>query len=63
MSHDLFKLLATAAVLLILIGRFLLRLRGLEGDARDRALKKGLSGELLAIAAVAGLFLYLLLTR
>ena len=61
MSHNLFKLLATAAVLLILMGRFYLRLRRLDGDARDRALKTGLSGELLAIAGVAALFVYLLL--
>jgi hypothetical protein len=63
MSHDHFKALAAGAVLLILIGRLFLKVRGLEGDARDRAIKKALSNELFAIAAVAGLFLYLLFKR
>jgi hypothetical protein len=63
MTPALFKILGTAAALVILIGRFFLRLRGLEGDARDRALKKAMQSDFLAIGAVAGLLLYLVFTR
>jgi hypothetical protein len=63
MSHDHVKALAAGAVLLILIARLYLKLRSLDGDSRDRAMKKALSSEVLAIAAVAGLFLYLLFKR
>lgn len=63
MGHDQFKILAVGAVAVVLAARLYLKLRNLEGDARDRAIKKAVSSELLAIAAVAVFFLYLLFTR
>ena len=63
MTHDLFKALAAGAVLVVLTIRFAARLRGLEPEARTLEIRKGLTGSLLAVAAVAGLFVYLLFTR
>lgn len=61
MSHDVAKLIAVGAVLVVLIVRFATRLRGLAPEARALEIRKGF-GSLLAIAAMAGLFVYLLAT-
>ena len=61
-NHEI-KVIAVGAALLILIGRLLLRLRGLQGDARTHEMRKSLSGGLLPIAVMAGLLLYFLLAR
>ena len=60
MANGEVKVIGAALVLLILVGRYFLSLRGLQGDARAREMRKSVSGGLLPIAAVAGLFFYYL---
>ena len=61
MTHDLKKQLAVGAVLVVLIIRFVARLRDLAPEARVKEIRKCL-GSLLAIAVMAGFFVYLLAT-
>ena len=63
MSNDDIKLIGAAAAVVILVGRVVLRLRGLQGEARANELRKSLSGSMLPIAAMTGLFLYFLFAR
>ena len=60
MTHDQLKALAAGAVLAVLTIRFVTRLRSMDGETRARELRKGVTGGLLAIAVMAGLFVYLL---
>ena len=63
MSNDDIKLIGAAAVVVVLIGRVYLRVRGLQGEARVKELRKSLSGSVLPIAVMTGLFLYFLFAR
>lgn len=63
MNNDSIKLIGAAAVVIVLIGRVYFRARGLLGEARDRELRKSLSGSVLPIAVMTGLFLYFLFAR
>ena len=63
MNNDSIKLIGAAAVVIVLVGRVYFRVRGLQGEARDRELRKSLSGSMLPIAVMTGLFLYFLFAR
>ncbi len=62
MSPDTLKIFGALAVMAIITFRCLSRLRGLEGDARAREIRRFMTGGLLTIAALAIFVVYVYLT-